>query len=921
MWKNLMNKYLSRHSSKHSKNKKPEGWMEKIFARPLLVVLVIGFLTVFFALALLRAELDNNNIRFVPENDEARLTSKYIDDTFGSSLFILVGLERDQGTIFDPGFLALIRGYVNRIEDIEIVGDVNSIMDSDYISGEGDTIVVEKLVGEDFSGSPEDIAKLKERLLSWDLYRNALYSADFSATQILVPLEIDSEDAGKPEFIEEYMQVRDIAREMFRDEARVYVTGIPVISATISESMRKDLVVLIPLVVLVVLTILFLSFRCLTAVVLPMLTVTVAVVWAMGAMPLFGVKLSVLSTVLPVILVAVGSAYGIHVLTHYLDDRGKLGILSAGEHRALVFSVLRRIQKPVFLAFITTFAGFFSFCFTRVLPIREWGIFASFGVFASFLVAVTLIPSLLILRGPKPMPVFVSGKGKDPSGASRHSPPLGRSEKSPEQLLAGFFVSAARKKRFVLGLSALALILAAWGTSKVKIDNVFVEYFKPATDISRSDRFIREKFGGSKVLNVVMEAESPEILLHPGSLSAMDGLGVFLEKQVAETGKVMGFTDLVKRINQVFNVDQSPSGLSPAGGGSADDSGFGFGDFGGDESGLGGFGFGDFDPALPDDSGTTGPSSPGNGGTVAGELEKTYTMGELLDLFNRALAEGQGIDDWIGTLKRLVNYQGASYYEIPADPGRYGKARAEELQGIVSNYLILLSGAIDSYSDDPLEPRAVKMVVQLRTTGDEDTGRVVSSIRRYIERYFPKNVKTLVGGSAMVEASLNKLVVQSQLSSVVISLLVVFVIISLANRSALGGLIGVISLSISILINFGLMGYWGIKLNIGTSMVASLSIGIGIDYTIHFMETYKTEWRLHGGEGNFLRRVFVTTGFAIVINAISVGSGFAVLLLSEFIILKDLGLLIALTMGTSGLVSLTVVPVLLTVLKPKFIEK
>ncbi|MDR1636789.1 MAG: MMPL family transporter [Treponema sp.] len=906
---------MNKHSSKQwSKNGKTEGWMEKFFAHPLLIVLVIGFLTVFFALALLRAELDNNNIRFVPENDEARLTSKYIDDTFGSSLFILVGLERDQGTIFDPGFLELIRSYVNRIEDIEIVGDVNSIMDSDYIAGEGDTIVVEKLVGEDFSGSPQDIAKLKERLLSWDLYRNALYSADFSATQILVPLEIDSEDAGKPEFIEEYMQVRDIAREMFRDEARVYVTGIPVISVTISESMRKDLAVLIPLVVLVVLTVLFLSFRRLAAVVLPMLTVAVAVIWAMGAMPLFGVKLSVLSTVLPVILVAVGSAYGIHVLTHYLDDRGKLGILSAGEHRALVFSLLRRIRKPVSLAFITTFAGFFSFCFTRVLPIREWGIFASFGVLASFLVAVTLIPSLLILRGPRPMPVFGLRKGEDPAGASRHSPPAGRPEKSPEQLLAGFFVSAARKRRFVLGLSALALILAAWGTSKVKIDNVFVEYFKPTTDISRSDRFIREKFGGSKVLNVVVEAESPEILLHPDSLSAMDGLGVFLEKQVAETGKVMGFTDLVKRINQVFNVDQSPSGLSPAAGGVADDSGFGFGDFGGDESGLGGFGF-------EDDGGTTGPSSSGNGGTVAGELEKTYTMGELLDLFNRALAEGQGIDDWIGTLKRLVNYQGASYYEIPADPGRYGKTRAEELQGIVSNYLILLSGAIDSYSDDPLEPRAIKMAVQLRTTGDEDTGRAVSSIRRYIERHFPKNVKTLVGGSAMVEASLNKLVVQSQLSSVVISLLVVFVIISLANRSVLGGLIGVISLSISILINFGLMGYWGIKLNIGTSMVASLSIGIGIDYTIHFVETYKTEWRLHGGEGNFLRRVFVTTGFAIVINAISVGSGFAVLLLSEFIILKDLGLLIALTMGTSGLVSLTVVPVLLTVLKPKFIER
>ncbi|MDR0997827.1 MAG: MMPL family transporter, partial [Treponema sp.] len=295
--------------------------------------------------------------------------------------------------------------------------------------------------------------------------------------------------------------------------------------------------------------------------------------------------------------------------------------------------------------------------------------------------------------------------------------------------------------------------------------------------------------------------------------------------------------------------------------------------------------------------------------------------GELLGLFDQALGEGQGIGDWVGTLKRLVNYQGASYYEIPADPGRYGKTRPEELQGIVSNYLILLSGNIDSYSNDPLEPTAIKMVIQLRTTGDEDTARAVSAIHQYIERYFPKNVKTLVGGSAMVESSLNRLVVQSQLSSVIISLLVVFVIVSLANRSAVAGLIGVISLSVSILINFGLMGYWGIKLNIGTSMVASLSIGIGIDYTIHFIEAYKTERRLHGAEGNFLWRVFVTTGLAIIINAISVGAGFAVLLLSEFIILKDLGLLIAITMGTSGLVSLTVVPALLTVLKPKFVEK
>jgi predicted RND superfamily exporter protein len=121
-------------------------------------------------------------------------------------------------------------------------------------------------------------------------------------------------------------------------------------------------------------------------------------------MPLFGIKLSVLTTVLPVILVAVGSAYGIHVVTHYLADSGGK-TLNDTEHRELVFTLLRKIGKPVLLAALTTFAGFFSFCFTTVPPIRELGYFASFGVVASFVVAVTLIPALLIMRGPKPFAI------------------------------------------------------------------------------------------------------------------------------------------------------------------------------------------------------------------------------------------------------------------------------------------------------------------------------------------------------------------------------------------------------------------------------------------------------------------------------------------------------------------------------------
>jgi predicted RND superfamily exporter protein len=115
------------------------------------------------------------------------------------------------------------------------------------------------------------------------------------------------------------------------------------------------------------------------------------------------------------------------------------------------------------------------------------------------------------------------------------------------------------------------------------------------------------------------------------------------------------------------------------------------------------------------------------------------------------------------------------------------------------------------------------------------------------------------------------------------------------------------------------MGFLGIKLNIGTSMVASVSIGIGIDYTIHYMEAYKREYLITEGKGDFLLKTFEASGNAIFINALSVGAGFSVLLFSQFIMLKHLGLLIALTMASSALVSLTVIPVLLSLLNPKFV--
>ncbi|MDR2178256.1 MAG: MMPL family transporter [Treponema sp.] len=879
--------------------------MEKIYKHPWLILAVLAVITAFFAFQLPRVKLDNNNIRFVPASDPARLTSSYIDDTFGSSLFILVGLERKYGTVFDGPFLNRVRDYVARIEQISMVGEVYSIVSADYLYGDEGSIFVESLVSGDFTGTEEEIAELRRRLFSWDLYENALISGDLTATQILVPLNLTEENYGSSELVREYMEVRNIARASFADMADVYVTGIPVIASTISEAMVQDIRLMVPLVVLVVIVIVFIPFRRMGATILSLVSVLIAVIWSIGAMPLFGIKLSVISTVLPVILIAMGSSYGLHVVIHYIEDRGMGGpVMTAREHRNLVMVMVRRTGKPIFLAALTTFASFVSFCFTRVTPIREFGFFASFGVLVSFALTMTLVPAILLIRGAVPLKEFHPAHGGSTLIPGKND--------SVRNKIASFFCAVASRKFLVLWGVLIVAVLSVYGASKIIIDNVLVEYFRSDTDIYRSDKFIREKFGGSKILSVVVEAEKPEILLHPDSLAAMDRLETYLEYRVPEVGNVMGFTDLIKRVNQVQNTGESPGGVA-AGLASPASESAGFWNFDSDEQGYAGE---ESWAAIPE----TGEPEYSD---AAGD--RVYSIDEIAGLLDRASKSGLSRSISAGELARefgrLINYEGYSYYEIPQDPARYGKASKEELTDLIFSYLLLLSGDISSYANDPLEPTSVKLTVQLKTMGQEDTNRGVEEIRRFVEANFPKNLNVIIGGSAIVEGTTNGLVVQSQLISVIISIIAMFVIMSVSYRSLAAGGIAIIPLSILILANFAAMGFLKIKLNLATAMISSVSIGVGIDYTIHFIEAYMREYRLSGGTGDFLRRAYYVSGTAILVDTLSVGLGFAVLWFSNFIVLRDFGLLVCLAMMISALSGLIIVPALLGVLKPKFISR
>jgi predicted RND superfamily exporter protein len=861
-----------------------------------MIVCAITLITAFFGLQLPKARMNNNMTSFLPNENPSRIASKHLEAEYGEEITIIVGLERAYGTVFDGPFLSRLREYIDEVEGFELVKSTYSLISAQYLTSDSESIIVTDLVDEDFSGTPGEIAELKRRIASWDMYQGSLVSDDLSSTQIMLTINSSSDEAGNPEVVALLMQIRDTAKKLLAGYATVYTAGQPVVSATMSESSMTDVIFLVPFVILVLLAVLVLSFRRFSYVMFPLLTVIVSTVWAVGAMPLLGVTLTIICIILPIILIAVGSAYAIHIVSHYKDEiQGRT--FTEEEHQSYVLGLERKLLKPVALAALTTFAGFISFSLSSLKPIRDFGIFASFGVIAAFAVSVTLIPAMLLIRGPRAVTIAKQKKNS-----------LKGTGFGFEKGLAVTLGAIAKKKTLVLIIAVLVVAVSIVGLSKVVVDSSLVEFFNDNTEVSRSDRFIRERFGGSTQLILSVEADDTQTLLNPETLSALDGLSAYLIERVPRVTKVTGFTDMIKRMNQLFNVDESPDGIA-----ASDQAAY---DFVGSD-----FGFNDFGFDMDDRKEINSVEFIGSPNSMEKSERIRPASSENPITFAMLNAAGKktnmSANELVREIERMTNYEGYSYYEIPADPARYGKQTDEELQQLVANYLVLLAGQTDSsMSNDSLEPTAIESIILINSQWQEDSNNVIRVVNDYVEANFPKNVRVVVGGTATEMGAITDLVFNSQVSSIAISVFVVLAIVAISYKSFAAGLIAALPLTIAIIVNFGVMGFLGVTINVATALTASLAVGIGIDYMIHFIDAFKREY---AAGGDYLYRTFAGTGKAILINAVSVGAGFGVLAFSQFRVIAQFGALIALSMGISVLVSLTVIPVLLTTIKPKFI--
>ena len=268
------------------------------------------------------------------------------------------------------------------------------------------------------------------------------------------------------------------------------------------------------------------------------------------------------------------------------------------------------------------------------------------------------------------------------------------------------------------------------------------------------------------------------------------------------------------------------------------------------------------------------------------------------------------IVDYIKQMHQALHEGDPAYYAIPDDPA------------LIAQYFLLYSasGDPDDFEEEiDYDYRQAHVRGQLREDNFQNVEPIVLSLKQYLDEEF--NSPAIRGnstGAIDLSYSWLKPLAGNTAAGMALALILVLVSSTLFFRSLVLGLIATLPVAFSVLMVFAIMGYTGIWIGIGTSMFAAIAIGLGVDFAIHTIDRLRTLIRdQHLEYGEAVAILFPSTGRALLFNLLALALGFGVLMTSKVPPLQDFGLLVAIAVLTSFVISMTSMTALIGVLRPR----
>ncbi len=951
-----------------------QRFSEIIIKRRKIIIILTIVVTLFFMLGFTRITINSDITSYLKPNDPAMKLFNRIGEDYGGNLMVMIAVVSD--SIISSPTLNFLKTVTENYSEIDGVSSITSLINIIDIKDTDFGLEVGKLI--DKNNIPEnerELEALKKYILSKDSYRGKIISEDGTTTIIICRL---NPDYNKVELAK---KIKEITEEV-KGSYRVYYSGYPVQMMEMNGMLAGDLKILIPIVLVVITLVLFFSFKTIRGVVLPLTIVVISTIWAIGLMGLTNTPLSIISNVVPVILLAIGTAYGIHFLSRYNED------VFTEEHKLQqIKKTIHHIGIPILLTGVTTITGFLSFAGAYITAITEFGIFTAFGVFVAMVLSITFLPAVLS---------YMKVKTKKPAISRAYL------FKRFMNSTAGFVL---KNKKLILIFSLLIVILSAVIIPRIKTETDLTYFFPKKSEIRKADVVIKNNFGGSTPVQIVIKGD----IKNPLVLREMRIMEKYMN-QLPYMSNTQSISDLISQMNDVLNNHRAiPETREEVANllfllegdeilerlvNSDYSEGIIHATFGTEDGRIVGETISSINSYIKENINrqfiTVSMTTLDDRAKHLAE-NRVYTLAAKAILYDYS-KDYKNNDIDIASIKTFFKNMNPDpdvfittdireklyeelfmffkeesevYIETQSEiksithalidltennvltekniistlknniPGKYWFDYPESIQYTAEYIFPALSNA---QNESMIQITSTRLIENLFNEQKDDTGfnkKVqdnlwllthnlvgvpASLLKDEVNSSEKIRIDAELSGMIKIVNSLNTNLRRSQIQSIIIAVIVVFIFLSVQFKSLKMGAVSLSPIIVVILLNFAIMGYGGIPLDYATMLVGSILIGVGIDYSIHFSSRFRLESKKTDDEKESLKKTLNTTGVAILINALMVALGFFVLVAGNFVPVKREGWMIGVLMLVSASAALIYLPSLILVLKKYLIR-
>lgn len=514
------------------------GCLAGIARSPWLFVLPALLLIAGIATQIPRLKINASADAFLPTDDPVLQRQRKVEQVFGlgDSLLLLIVNDGPHG-VFTPRTMALVAWFTDALSAIPGVDPdhITSLATENRISATDDGIAIAPFL-EEIPATPEEAEKIQQAVNGFPLYLGSLVSRDGTSTAIVIE-PIDTSLAPQT-----YQAVRDtIARAPVWQE-QIHLAGESAVSSQLGYYINSDMGRLNLWCAIVITLVLLLSYRTWIGVFLPLLVVGGTNAVVLGLMGYFAQPFYVITNALPVILIAIGVADGVHILGQYYEEKNARPEANQTE---LVIKTMRVIWRPVTVTSLTDVAGFMGlFLSSEMPPMKAFGLFAAIGAATAWLLSVLVLPSVLVL-----LPKSTAGKNRLRDGFGLAMTGLGRQVQNHARLI-------------VWGASILAVVFLAWAGS-VEVNEERIRNFRPEEPIYQATQAVNNRLNGANHLDIVLETSQPEGWFHPDRLRRLEAMQEYVTS-LPHVKAAVSIVDVLKQIHRVLHEDRPEDYRLPA---------------------------------------------------------------------------------------------------------------------------------------------------------------------------------------------------------------------------------------------------------------------------------------------------------------------------------------------------------------------